>query len=114
MASFTTVLDFWTGSDHTRKWTTLAHTLVKQNTWEQKRIVGAKISDSSTDKVLIRVGTANALGEPLTEPVLIEINVRRPREAAQADMDTAVTQARDFVASDQFAAMVATQAFIGP
>lgn len=109
----TTVLN-----DYNEKWNQKAywfsgHTAAKPRLFLQKRTPIQGNQTVLTDSVLVRVTGEDSAGEILEAPIAFTVTCRRPNNAIAADVNSARDCLRDFVASDEFQAMLDNQAYAG-
>lgn len=111
MASYTTVLTVQNDTDNRRVMHIDGHTPSKPRLVIQKR-KEAGAEGSAQDTLDIIYGTEDAAGNLLTSKVGFSVNVRRPNNGIAADLSAALAVFRDMVASDEFTAMVNSQAYV--
>lgn len=113
MAAMTTVLN-----DYAEKWNQKSfwfsgHTAAKPRLFLQKRTPLQGNMTVLQDSVLVRVTAEDSGGEVLESPVALTVTVRRDHRAIAADLNAARDCLRDFVASDEFQAMIDSQSYAG-
>lgn len=112
MAAMTTALTEFTTEGNSRSYTVAAHTALKPSLVLQRRKVASQPLQAAEDQLSVLVATVDADGNPITTRVMFTATVRRPLEAADADITAALATFRDLVASDEFSVMVSTQGWV--
>lgn len=112
MPVMATTLTEYSDEANSRTYTATGHTVAKPKLVLQKRKIGAPGAASSVDTVQVVFGAADAAGAILPGRVAFEVTVRRPVEAASADVSAALAVFKDIVGSDEFTATVNTQNYI--
>lgn len=112
MASYSTVITGFSESDNKRTYQISGHTVQAPKLLIQKRKVPSTINAVVEDNIEVVYGTTNAAGEILASKVGFSANVRRPADGLAATNTAALAVFRDFVASDQFTAMVTGQSYM--
>lgn len=110
MAGMTTVLTELSANGNSRTFYYTGHTMSEPRLVIQKRKVPAGATGTGEDLFQVISSTEDASGELLTSKVLFEAKVRRPSNGITGDVTAALAIFRDIVASDEFTAMVNTQA----
>lgn len=112
MASFSTTISEFSDSENRRTYAVSGHTTIKPKLVLQKRKTATSQNGQNEDTLMVVYGTVDADSFPLQSKVVFEANIRRPVNGDAADVTAALAVFRDFVASDQFAAMVTGQVYI--
>lgn len=112
MGSFTTVISEFSDENNRRTYAITGHTVQAPKLLIQKRKVPSAPSAVSEDELMVVYGTEDADGLPLASKVAFSAQVRRPANGDAADVTAALAVFRDFVASDQFTAMVNGQTYV--
>lgn len=112
MASFTTTITEFSDKENNRTYMVSGHTVAKPKLVIQKRKVPATTTASSESSLQVVYGTEDSAGDPLTSKVVFLTSVRSPANGLAADVTAALAVYRDFVASDEFTAMVTSQAYV--
>jgi hypothetical protein len=112
MASFTTVIEEFSDENNRRTFAIDGHTVQQPMLLIQKRKVPSTLTSNAESELMVVYGTADAASEPLTSKVVMTANVRYPANGTAADTTAALAIFRDFVASDEFTAMVNTQSYV--
>lgn len=92
-----------------RTYTLPGHTVLKPRQLVQRRKVAANKSANSELVVRVVYGTVDSLGVPLNNKVSLGANVSYPVSGIAADLDSAIADFRDYVASDEFVTSIKTQ-----
>lgn len=112
MPVITTALTEFSDKENARTYTVSGHTVAKPRLLIQKRSVASSVGGVSQDTLSVVYGTVDGAGIPLNSKVVFEVNIRRPQAALAADVDAAKALFREVVASDEFAAVVASQNYV--
>lgn len=112
MASFATVIAEFSDENNRRTYAINGHTVQAPRLLIQKRKVPSTPTSVSEDELIVVYGTEDAGGSPLAAKVAFSASVRRPTNGDAADVTAALAVFRDFVASDQFTAMVNSQTYV--
>lgn len=112
MPTLAATLVEYSDEQNSRTFTTTGHSVSKPRLVIQKRKVGAVGGASGQDTISCVYGTVDPLGVSLPGRVVFEVTVRRPVEAASADLSAALALFRDIVASDEFTTTVNTQNYL--
>jgi len=112
VAAMTTVLTRIPTTGSSTMYYAPGHTILKPNLVQQSRRMPNARQSIATDAVSMLFGAADANSDILDERVRIAVNVVRPKKAITADVNAARDLFTEFVASDEFAAMVLSQAEI--
>lgn len=67
---------------------------------------------NSESRISVVYGTEDAEGNPLQSKVVFDAGVRFPVNGQSSEIDAALVVFRDLVASDEFTAMVNSQAYV--
>jgi hypothetical protein len=114
MASFSTVITEFSDENNRRTWAISGHTVQHPRLVIQKRKVPATPEAVSESELMVVYGTEDAEEIPLTSKVVFSAAARYPANCDSADVTAALATFRDFVASDEFTAMVNSQAYVKP
>jgi hypothetical protein len=112
MASFTTTISEFSDKENHRTYAIDGHTVQDPRLVIQKRKVPATTSANSQSTLMVVYGTEDADANPLASKIVMEANVRFPANGQSADVTAALATFRDFVASDEFTAMVNSQTYV--
>jgi hypothetical protein len=112
MASFATVVSEFSDKENARTYAITGHTVAAPKLLIQKRKVPATASAVSESTLNVVYGTTDAEGNVLQSKVNIGASVRYPANGQSADVTAALAVFRDFVASDEFTAMVTSQGYV--
>lgn len=112
MANFSTVISEFSDENNRRTYAVSGHTVQAPKLLIQKRKVPSNPAAVSEDELMVVYGTEDPEGVPLVSKVVFAASVRRPANGDAADVTAALAVFRDFVASDQFTAMVTGQAYV--
>lgn len=112
MASFTTVITEFSDTENNRTYMVSGHTVQAPRLVIQKRKVPSTVSGISESHLMVVFGTTDAEDNPLASKVVFDAGVRYPANGQSDDITAALAAFRDFVASDEFAAMVTSQAYV--
>lgn len=112
MANFATVITEFSDKENNRTYMVAGHTVQAPRLVIQKRKVPVNATANSESRLTVVYGTKDANDIPLASKVAFDAGVRYPANGNTSDVAAALVVFRDFVASDQFAAMVTSQAYI--
>jgi hypothetical protein len=112
MASFTTVISEFSDKENSRTYMVAGHTVAEPRLVIQKRKVATTVAASPESSLQVVYGTLDPEGNPLQSKVALSATVRFPANGESADVTAALATFRDLVASDEFTAMVNSQAYI--
>lgn len=112
MASFTTVITEFSDKENHRTYQISGHTVQNPRLLIQKRKVPATAEAVAESHLMTVYGTEDAAGNPLASKVVFDTGVRFPANGDPTDIAAALAVHRDFVASDEFTAMVNSQAYV--
>ena len=112
MASFATTISEFSDKENNRTYMVSGHTVQAPRLVIQKRKVPTIATGVSESRLLVVYGTEDAEANPLASKVVFEAGVRYPANGQTGDVTAALAVFRDFVASDEFTAMVNSQAYV--
>lgn len=112
MASFTTSISEFSDRENHRTYMVAGHTVQAPKLVINKRKVPATETDAAESHILTVYGTSDAEGNPLAKKVVFDTSVRYPANGQAADITAALAVHRDFVNSDEFTALVNSQAYV--
>lgn len=112
MASFATAINEFSDKENSRTYAITGHTVAAPKLLIQKRKVPAMASGVSESTLNVVYGTTDAEGNVLQSKVNFGASVRYPANGKSSDVTAALAVFRDFVASDQFSAMVTGQTYV--
>lgn len=112
MANFATVITEFSDKENNRTYMVSGHTVAAPRLVIQKRKVPTAVSGVAETHLMVVFGTEDAEGLPLASKVVFDAGVRFPANGQADDVTAALAVFRDFVASDQFTAMVNSQAYV--
>jgi len=112
MASFATTITEFSDKENNRTYMVSGHTVQAPRLVIQKRKVPATASGVAESHLMVVYGTEDADGAPLASKVVFDASVRYPADGQSSDVTAALAVFRDFVASDEFTAMVNSQAYV--
>lgn len=112
MANFATVIAEFSDKENHRTYAIAGHTVKDPRLVIQKRKVPATVGASAESHLMVVFGTEDADGNPLASKVVFDAGVRYPSDGQSADVTAALAVFRDFVASDQFTALVNSQSYV--
>ena len=112
MASFATVIEEFSDKENNRTFMVTGHTVQAPRLVIQKRKVPATATANSESRLQVVYGTSDADSNPLQAKVVFGADVRYPANGQSADVTAALAVFRDFIASDEFTALVNTQAYV--
>ena len=112
MASFATTISEFSDKENNRTYMVSGHTVQAPRLVIQKRKVPSISTGISESRLLVVYGTEDAEANPLASKVVFEAGVRYPANGQTDDVTAALAVFRDFVASDEFTAMVNSQAYV--
>lgn len=112
MASFTTSITEFSDKENNRVYSVSGHTIQKPQLVIQKRKVPASYGSVAESSLQVVYGTEDGNGEMLQSKVVFSASVRNPANCITADVTSALAVFRDFVASDEFTAMVTSQEYV--
>jgi hypothetical protein len=112
MAAFATSITEFSDKENSRTYMVSGHTVQEPRLLIQKRKVPTTSTGSSESQLMVVFGTTDAEGNPLQSKVVFDASVRYPANGQSDDVTAALVVYRDFVASDEFAAMVTSQAYV--
>lgn len=111
MASFATTIHEFSDSANSRTYEIDGHTVQAPKLLIQKRKVPTSASGTSSSSMMVVYGTEDDGGNPLQSKVAFGADVRYPVNGQTTDIAAALAVFRDFVASDEFTAMVNSQSY---
>lgn len=112
MAAMTTTLVQFSDKENSRLWTAPSHTAQKPKYVKQRRRLANGNQTVLEDWVTVSFGAEDSDGTVLDTPSMIEIHYRRDKRAIAADNTAVLTLAREFLASDEAAAVFTGQLYI--
>lgn len=112
MAAMTTALIQRSDERNARVWEVTGHTVQKPKLMLQKRVEPKGNQSVAEDEVMVLFGAADSTGVILPTKTAISAKIRRSTNAVVADTDAAIALFREFVASDEFAAVMNSQRYI--
>jgi len=112
VASFTTTITEFSDKENHRTFMVSGHTVQAPRLVVQKRKVPATSEGVAESHLMVVYGTEDAEGLPLAAKVVFDASVRYPANGQSSDVTAALAVFRDFVASDEFTAMVTSQAYV--
>lgn len=112
VASFTTSIDEFSDKENHRTYAIDGHSVSAPRLVIQKRKVPATSGAVAESHLMVVYGTSDAADLPLASKVVFDAGVRYPADGKAADVTAALAVFRDFVASDEFTAMVNSQTYI--
>lgn len=112
MAAMSTVLAVFADNGNTRTYSRSGHTPSSPKLLIQKRKVPSGAAVIAEDSFTLVDGTTDASGAVIPQRVTFQVVVRRPITGDADTVTSALAVLRDVVAGDEFASMVASQAFL--
>jgi fructose-specific component phosphotransferase system IIB-like protein len=112
MASFTTVIQEFSDKENHRTYAISGHTVTSPKLLIQKRKQGSTLGSNQESELQVVYGTSDANDVPLASKVVMLANIRYPINCKSADVTAALAVFRDFVASDEFTALVNSQYYV--
>ena len=112
MASFATVITEFSDKENNRTYMVSGHTVQEPRLVIQKRKVPATSTGISESHLMVVYGTTDADTNPLASKVVFDAGIRYPANGQSDDVTAALAVFRDFVASDEFTAMVSSHAYV--
>lgn len=112
MAVMSTVLTQFNDRDNERTYFTSGHTTQKPKMVAVRRRVPNNGGAVAETTVAVFHATTDADGNVLPQRQAIEIKVKNVVQGQDADLDAALVIARDIMASDEFTALVDSQAYL--
>jgi hypothetical protein len=112
MASFATTLTEFSDKENHRTFMVSGHTVQEPRLVIQKRKVPPPNGGTAESHLSVVYGTLDASGLPLASKVVFDAGVRFPADGQSDDITAALAVFRDLVASDEFTAMVSSQAYV--
>lgn len=112
MAHFATTITEFSDKENNRTYMVAGHTVQAPRLVIQKRKVPATSTAVAESHLMVVYGTKDAEDNPLASKVAFDAGVRYPANGQASDVNAALAVFRDFVASDEFAAMVTSQAYV--
>lgn len=112
MASFTTAIVQFSDKENSRTYSITGHTVAAPKLLIQKRKVPATAQATSESTLNVVYGTTDAEGNVLQSKVNLGAMVRYPANGQSSDVTAALAVFRDFIASDEFTAMVNSQNYV--
>jgi hypothetical protein len=112
MASFATTITEFSDKENNRTYMVSGHTVQAPRLVIQKRKVPSTSSGVAESHLMVVYGTEDADGNPLASKVVFDAGVRYPADGQSSDVSAALAVFLDFVASDEFANMVTSQAYV--
>jgi len=109
MAAMTTVLEEFSVNGNSKTYTVSSHTTVKPQLVISSRRVPGQNQTVAENTVRVVYATVDSAGDPIPDRVSFGATLRVPIYGASADVTAAKAVFRDFVASDEFDAMVSAQ-----
>jgi hypothetical protein len=112
MASFATTIEEFSDSENRRTYMVSGSTVAAPKLVIQKRRPVTSTTGVAQSTLSIVYGTTDADSVPLEAKVGFEANVRYPANGQSSDVSAALAVFRDFVASDEFTALVNSQSYV--
>lgn len=112
MAAFATTITEFSDKENNRTFMVSGHTVQAPRLVIQKRKVPTTSSGVAESHLMVVYGTSDAESLPLASKVVFDAGVRYPADGQSSDVTAALAVFRDFVASDEFTAMVNSQAYV--
>jgi hypothetical protein len=112
VATFSTVITDHQNYGDQKIWTVAGHTALDPYLVIQKRRSPSNPSSNLEDTLSVVKQTEDVGGVVLPARILFEAKVKRPKLGQSADVTAALAVFRDFVASDEFGAIVTSQAWV--
>lgn len=112
MASFATTITEFSDKENNRTYMVAGHTVQAPRLVIQKRKTPASTTSVAETHLMVVYGTNDADGLPLSSKVVFDAGVRYPANGQPGEVTAALAVFRDLVASDQFTAMVNSQAYV--
>jgi hypothetical protein len=112
MAAFATSISEFSDKENHRTYMVSGHTVQAPRLVIQKRKVPTTSSGISESHLMVVYGTEDAEAMPLNSKVVFDAGVRYPANGQSDDITAALAVFRDLVASDEFTAMVTSQAYV--
>lgn len=112
MASFATTIEEFSDKENYRTYAISGHSVADPKLLIQKRKVATTPTGRSENTLMVVYGTEDDDGTPLASKVVFEVNHRQPANGASSVTTAALAVFRDFVASDEFTAMVTGQLYV--
>lgn len=112
MASFTTTISEFSDTENRRTFMVNGHSVQEPKLLIQKRKVPTTQDANQESELMVVYGTTGPDSIPLSKKVVFAASVRYPANGDSADVTAALAVFRDMVASDQFTAMVTSQAYV--
>lgn len=112
MAAFSTVISEFSDKENARTYIVAGHTVAAPRLVIQKRKVPTTAAANAETHLMVVYGTVDAESLPLAAKVVFDAGVRYPANGATADVMAGLAVFRDFVASDEFTALVTSQAYV--
>jgi hypothetical protein len=112
MAIIATSLTEFSDKENNRTYMVSGHTVSAPRLVIQKRKVPSTASGVSESHLMVVFGTEDVGGSPLASKVVFDAGVRYPADGQFDDVTSALAVFRDLVASDEFTAMVTSQAYV--
>lgn len=112
MAVFAMLISEFSDKENSRTYMVSGHTVQEPRLLIQKRKVPSTATGVSESLLTVVYGTTDADGLPLASKVAFAASVRYPANGQSGDVTAALAVFRDFVASDEFTAMVTSQAYV--
>lgn len=107
-----TVLTQRNDSTDKREWTLPGHTLAKPAILKQSRVTPSTTTGRASDDIRLITGTVDSAGVANSVPLMFVVTVTRQASMVATEAATPIAQLRDIVNSDNFAAVVAGQAYL--
>jgi len=112
MASFSTTISEFSDTENRRTYAISGHTVQAPKLLIQKRSVPKTASSVGESTLSVIYGTTDADGNIHPSKVGFAANVRYPADGQASDVTAALAVFRDFVASDEFTALVNAQSYV--
>lgn len=112
MAAFTTVITEHNDSENRRVYAITGHTASMPKLLIQKRKEPTATNKVASDTLMVVYGDEDASAVPIENKCVLEAVIRRSIEGSSTISAAALAVFRDFVASDQFAAIVSGQTYV--
>jgi len=114
MAAMSTAMTEFQDNGNSRTWVLNAHTAVKPRLVIQKRSVPTGPTGNLQNSIAVIYATEDSAGALLNSKVALEVSIRYPKEMgpSETDLTDAAVVLKDIVASDEFAATLASQKWL--
>jgi hypothetical protein len=112
MAAFSTVISEFSDTENRRTYAVTGHTVQAPKLLIQKRSVPKSATGVAESSLAVVYGTTDADGNIHQSKVGLTASVRYPADGQSSDIAAALVVFRDFVASDEFTALVNAQTYV--